>query len=357
MFFVHMQPVRRSGQGGWRRPWGAGRPVAAAVAAALALILASRVAPVLVAPVLVALVLVALVLVAPVLVAPVLVAPVLADVVLPPLFSDHMVVQRGRPIVVWGTAAPRARITIRLAGENVATTADSHGRFRAELPPPAWTGPARLEVAGANRLVVDDVVAGEVWLCGGQSNMAWPVRWLVPAEQADARTERPGVRLFEVADPTAPRRDDERWRPAGAAAADRLSALCLFYAAALHERLGVPVGAVVAAVGASLAEAWTPTGALLAEPALGPRVAGFPQRHARYLADHAAGRDPRPHLLAPGSLYEAMIAPLAVGFVVSFVVAWIVVAAFMRFIQTHRFTPFAVYRILLGGVVLATILR
>src|SRR5687768_3393022 len=99
-----------------------------------------------------------------------------ADVALPALFGPHMVVQRDRPVRVWGTAAAGESVSVELAGARAEATADAAGRFEVTLAPLPAGGPHTLVVAGRNRLQLDDVWAGEVWVASGQSNMEWPLQ-------------------------------------------------------------------------------------------------------------------------------------------------------------------------------------
>src|SRR5688572_12825692 len=108
-----------------------------------------------------------------------------ADVALPALFGSHMVVQRERPVRVWGTADAGESVAVELAGARAAATADASGRFEATLPALPAGGPHTLVVSGRNRLQLDDVWAGEVWVASGQSNMEWPLQRAAQGE-ADA---------------------------------------------------------------------------------------------------------------------------------------------------------------------------
>lgn len=93
-----------------------------------------------------------------------------------PLFQDHAVLQRDRPLPVWGHAAPGATVSVTFARQSVSARADAGGRWRATLKPVAAGGPYDMTVrAGQDRQVVRDVLIGDVWLCSGQSNMELPV--------------------------------------------------------------------------------------------------------------------------------------------------------------------------------------
>lgn len=100
--------------------------------------------------------------------------PVAADVRLAALFSDHAVLQRDRPLPIWGWADPGEEIRVKLNAETAVAKASSDGRWQVTLnAQPASKMPATLEVAGRNQLTIRDIRLGDVWLCSGQSNMEW----------------------------------------------------------------------------------------------------------------------------------------------------------------------------------------
>jgi len=114
-----------------------------------------------------------------------------ADVKLPSLFADHMVVQRELPVAVWGWADPGEAITVALGDQSKKTTADAAGKWSVRLDPLASGGPLKLTVAGKNKIEINDVLVGEVWLCSGQSNMAWTVSGAANFEQEKAAAQFP----------------------------------------------------------------------------------------------------------------------------------------------------------------------
>jgi sialate O-acetylesterase len=129
-----------------------------------------------------------------------------ADVSLAPLFADHAVLQREKPIPIWGRADAGESITVTFHGQTVSTTATSDGRWIAYLGAlPASTEPADLVVTGKNKIAVHDVLVGEVWLCSGQSNMEFavcnpsgPTYRVENAEEEVAAANYPLIRHFKV---------------------------------------------------------------------------------------------------------------------------------------------------------------
>jgi sialate O-acetylesterase len=121
-----------------------------------------------------------------------------ADVRLPALLSDHMVLQQGMPVRIWGGAAAGEAVRVAFQGQSVSTAASPDGAWSVWVPPLAPGAPADLTVAGANTVVVHDVLVGDVWVGSGQSNMEMPVSRVNQAEEEIARADYPRIRLFQV---------------------------------------------------------------------------------------------------------------------------------------------------------------
>ena len=184
--------------------------------------------------------------------------------------GDHMVVQQGRPVRLWGTAQPGEAVRAALGASSGAARADAAGRWRIDLPPVAAGGPYMLTLAGSSTLTFSDVWSGEVWLAAGQSNMELPLWRSQGADEAIA-AGCPGLRLFLVAHASTatPGTDVEgRWQVCNAETAAAFSAVAFHFGRDVHRALGVPVGLIQAAWGGTPAEAWTPREALLAQPPL-----------------------------------------------------------------------------------------
>ncbi|MDR2673292.1 MAG: sialate O-acetylesterase [Opitutaceae bacterium] len=187
------------------------------------------------------------------------------------LFTDHMVLQHGKPIYVWGTAAPGERVQVSLGAlASGGASADGEGNWLVELPAqPVAASPLTLGIRGENEVRVEDVLIGEVWLGSGQSNMGvsagGTTDWdSVQKEIAAGDFSR--VRVFQMAwtASDAPRRDlgGARWRVSDNNSLRNFSAVMVYFARALQRaRPGVPVGIIQSAVGATNAHAWLPNDA------------------------------------------------------------------------------------------------
>ena len=199
-------------------------------------------------------------------------APASGAVRLPAVFGDHMVIQQDKPVIIWGWAAPQEVITVRLAAQEAQATAGADGRWKAVLPAvKAGGGPSELTVTGSKSapVVFKDVLAGEVWLCSGQSNMEWWLASTFSSGPEVLRADDPMIRLFNVPKTTSatPLPDVEaRWTLCTPKTAAPFSAVAYYFGLELHNRLGVPVGLIESAWGGTDIEPWTPPAGFAAVP-------------------------------------------------------------------------------------------
>jgi sialate O-acetylesterase len=128
-----------------------------------------------------------------------------ADVRLPHIFGDYMVLQRDLPIHVWGWADAGEKISVRLEDQEAETAAKADGTWEVYLPARAAGGPLELNVHGKNQLALKDVLIGEVWVCSGQSNMAWVMAHQTRNHTAEiAAANHPQLRLLTVTEKASP---------------------------------------------------------------------------------------------------------------------------------------------------------
>jgi sialate O-acetylesterase len=263
-----------------------------------------------------------------------------AEVRVPKIISNHMLVQRGVPVRIWGTASAAEAVTVSMAGQSVKTQADATGRWEAFLAPIKAIGPHTLTIEGANKLTIEDVLAGEVWVGSGQSNMVFPVGMSIDGEKEAKEADFAQIRLFKVKNATSeyPLDDVEgEWTWCTPETVKGFSAVGYFFARHLREKVGAPVGIIQTAWGGTPAVSWTSRLTLASDPALAPSlvdyaksIEDYPAAYARYqkqLKDWEAAsakaraegqkvpnRPSAPvgpgHPWNPASLYNAMIAPL-----------------------------------------------
>ncbi len=265
-----------------------------------------------------------------------------ATVSMPGIFGDHMVLQQQKFLPVWGKADAGEEVRVTLGRSSKSVTADDSGSWMVKLPKMKAGGPYELKIEGKdNPLVFADVLIGEVWLGSGQSNMNWSVKLSANSETEIANADYPNIRLFTVkrAVATSPQDNCEGvWVTCSPETVPDFSAVLYFFGRELHQRLnGVPMGLIHTSWGGTPAEAWTSRAMLESNPDLAGIVQQWEQKLADYPADKeahdkameawqqaceqakAAGgaEPPKPEApqgpdspWVPGSLYNAMIAPL-----------------------------------------------
>lgn len=264
-----------------------------------------------------------------------------ADVRLPALFGERMVLQRNKPITIWGWADAGERVHISFDKVAADTVADRAGKWRLTLPQHAAGGPFELIVDGKNHLQFKDVLVGEVWICSGQSNMEFQVRQTVTADETLKSPAIPTLRLFRLEKLTADQPVNDckaQWLAATPENIDTFSAVGFYFGKDLQSRLNVPVGLIQSSWGGTPAEAWTDRASLQAVPSLKPifdhaaeMAAAVPKTQELYkqhLAEHeaavakakAAGKKPPANLKKPvvlqqekypATLFNGMVAPIA----------------------------------------------
>ena len=189
---------------------------------------------------------------------------------MPQLFQSGMVLQRGKPIPVWGTADKGEKVTISFNKKTYETTANEQGQWRIDLPKMKAGGPFELKI---NDLEFKDVLVGDVWLCSGQSNIDVTVERVYPwyTKEIDDY-ENPQIRLFRVQNETdthGPRTDIRptsiNWKPVTKQNAWLFSAVGYFLGKRMFEKSGVPQGIIVNSWGGTPIEAWISADSLQAD--------------------------------------------------------------------------------------------
>ncbi len=189
-------------------------------------------------------------------------APGAAATTLPfvsPLFGDNMVLQRDKPDAIWGWSDPGDVVRVQIGDRSATATAGPDRRWQAKILPPAAGGPYTVKIQGHQTVELHNVLVGDVWLCGGQSNMSLPLRFTQNADQEIQKANYPNIRFFTVQDHVAYRPAEVaagNWRIVSPDVAGSMSAVSYYFARRLQQNIHVPIGLVVDAVGGSPAEAW-----------------------------------------------------------------------------------------------------
>ncbi|HKK17228.1 MAG TPA: sialate O-acetylesterase [Opitutales bacterium] len=194
-------------------------------------------------------------------------------------FGDHMVLQRGQPLPVWGTATPNTEVTVTFRNDSISARADSEGKWLAKLPPQKTGDPVNLKITSDGEVVVfNDVLVGEVWICSGQSNMEWRVDRSANPEAEIAAANYPSIRLFDLARSYSPEpldSVDASWRICSPATVASFSAVGYYFGRKLWQELQVPIGLISSNWGGTPAEAWTPLKTLESNPDYAEIVATY----------------------------------------------------------------------------------
>jgi sialate O-acetylesterase len=211
------------------------------------------------------------------------------------LFSDHMVLQRGVAVPVWGSADAGGTVTVSVAGQTASTVADAKGGWIAKLEPLKAGGPHELTIAGAQSITLKNVLVGDVWICSGQSNMEQGIAACSNPKEETAKANYPRIRLFMVPHHIAGEPQttvNASWQtcsPATVAAGGwgGFSGAAYYFGRHLHKELDVPIGLIQTCWGGTIAEAWTSAEALKTLPDFKPAVEQFEQ----LVADLKKGQD------------------------------------------------------------------
>jgi sialate O-acetylesterase len=195
-------------------------------------------------------------------------SPRFADV-----FGTGMVLPHGQPVTLGGTAAPRQKLRLTVDGRDYEVRSDARGRWRREIAPLAAGGPYSivLDDGQGSAARLDEVLAGEVWLCSGQSNMEFQAG-NSNDQPPEAMQGNAAIRLLQVRQQTALQAGDSfsikpAWQPAGPAQVRSFSAVCLFFAQQRLADTGQPIGVINASWGGSAIEPWMSEQALAHFPA------------------------------------------------------------------------------------------
>jgi sialate O-acetylesterase len=195
-----------------------------------------------------------------------------ADVTLPRIFGDNMVLQRNKPVPVWGKATPGERVTVAFAGQKKSVTAGANGSWKTILDPlPANKKPQSFVVSGQNKVTLENVLVGEVWLCSGQSNMEWEVDKSANAVDEKATANFPEIRHFKVPrTASAFSKADTKadWRVCSPETVGGFTAVGYFYARELFRALDVPIGLLNSTWGGTAIELWLSPESVASSPDL-----------------------------------------------------------------------------------------
>ena len=184
------------------------------------------------------------------------------------IFGDNMVLQCDKPIAVWGWDKPGEEVTIQFADQSIETTASAMGRWSATLKAESASFDEReFTVNGSTEVAFSGVLVGEVWHCGGQSNMEWTLRGSRDADVEIDSADFPEIRYIRLPKIARPTRQDDfpvqdkdhsegNWKLCTSPAVENCTAVGYYFAKRLRRRLNVPVGLIDTAWGGTVAQHW-----------------------------------------------------------------------------------------------------
>lgn len=229
-----------------------------------------------------------------------------AEIKLPAIFSDNMLLQQNTQVNIWGKSDANKTVTIKTSWSKVAvkTTADSNGNWKAIITTPKTDGKSHfMSISDGKKLMLNNLILGELWLCSGQSNMEMPMKGFKnqPVENSNMdilKSTNPNIRIFTVKrNSTIEAQTDVtgKWEQVNPESVSEFSATGYYFGRLLQETLHIPVGLVLSAWGGSSVEAWMTEDMLRA----------FPQ-----VKIPKAKADIKEENRTPTTLYQAMINPI-----------------------------------------------
>ena len=224
-----------------------------------------------------------------------------SEVTLPNMLGSHMVLQRNQPIHLWGWADPGEQVTATLRDATAATKADTLGHWSLYLPPEKAGGPYQITISATNKIVLDDVLIGDVWFASGQSNMEFPLLGFPGNADMNNSAEeirnanQPSLRLLHIRTKASPYPLDDvntganqsltmqgtqnnSWTLCTPETAATFSAVAYFFGREIASKEHVPVGLIDSTWGGTPGEAWVSLDSLSADASLMPVFAQWAEK-------------------------------------------------------------------------------
>ena len=219
-----------------------------------------------------------------------------ADVTLNGVFTDRMVLQRDIPVSVYGAADPGEQVIVVFSGQEKSVTAGRDGTWSIKLDAMKVSSNAvAMTVAGKNKITVNDILVGDVWVCSGQSNMEWTLRNCNRPEDLK-QANFPLIRLFQMRGVVAshPRTEVScfAWAPCTPQSVENFPAVGYYFGRKVHQETGVPLGLIRSAQGGTAIEPWTPYAGLASIPELAKDKENLDKQIETYV-DTLSGLQPK----------------------------------------------------------------
>ncbi len=218
------------------------------------------------------------------------------DLSLANTFSDGIVLQREKPINVWGHANPEQPVTLKFGEETKTTKSNSKGQWSIKIGPlMASSEPRAMTIkSGDSEIRVVDILVGEVWVCGGQSNMAWTLRGSTDADIEISSANFPEIRFLKLPNVASPREQDDfplgkptdwigKWQKSVTPEVQNCSAVAYYFAKRLHRQLKVPVGIIENSWGGTMAQHWCNKNTLKKIPEMAEDIKKFDKTYQEWI--------------------------------------------------------------------------
>lgn len=183
------------------------------------------------------------------------------------IFTNHMVLQQQSNVAIWGWAKPASKVKISTSWnkQNYTVTSDQLGKWKVRVATPTAGGPYEIELNDGEKLVLTDILIGEVWFCGGQSNMEMPMKGfksqpIIGSNEVILKSSNKNIRLYTVPRSSITERQENSkpsdWKLAAPETVSNFSATAYYFGSLLSEMLNVPIGIINDSYGGSTIEAW-----------------------------------------------------------------------------------------------------
>ncbi len=211
-----------------------------------------------------------------------------ANVRLPKLLGSNMVLQRDKPITLWGWADAGEKIMVQFNQQTKTIKADKNGKWLLSLTPESAGGPYTLTVKGKNSITLTNILVGEVWVCSGQSNMEWPVRLANNAEKEIQAGNFPTIRHFTVEKSMSTTPEEElkggEWKVCTPETVGDFTAVGYFFAREAYNKTKVPIGLINTSWGGTHSETWTSREAFEQDARFKDMIASMPNLNMAEIA-------------------------------------------------------------------------
>ena len=207
------------------------------------------------------------------------------QIVMPKIFNDNMVLQRDQPLKIWGSASKGESVQVSFHGQTLKTTANSQGKWAVTFKAMPYGGPFQLKIKGkANSIEFKNILLGDIWICGGQSNMEFPISgWtnVKNFKEEIANSTHPNIRLFTVEKDirTTPAAEIKggKWEQCSPATISPFSAVGYFFGRDLYDKLHIPIGLINSNWGGTDIETWISRSSLDTSKEYRSSVSDLPQ--------------------------------------------------------------------------------